>query len=377
MSRVYPVGAGTYSKKPERYGLPEGVRALQVSTTSVLLDGDGFHGWYIDLTSGMGAVILGHGRTDYAIRKQLSEGIAFPIPTDLEEVAAEKLVGMLTWERAESVRWGKNGADATTSAVRLARAVTGREEIVYCNYHGHHDWSMVEPPMNAGTLDLSELHTYPAKGYDLDLIRELLREDPVAAVVIEAVDSGTGKGPEPEFWPALRKLCDEYGTLLILDEMVTGFRMAPGGAAEALGIEPDIACYGKAIANGMPLSAVVGPYEYLKRYDEDVFYSTTHAGEALSLASAIETMAALKTGWMLDRIGALGRQLVEAGNGLLREAGYPQRLFFERDVREEMRGYGILTAGYANLTLDHATSSTAREQLLVAVRRVAESHGCI
>jgi glutamate-1-semialdehyde aminotransferase len=369
MSRVYPVGAGTYSKKPDRYGLPDGVHAARLRDAEVWLLGDGIdEGYYIDLTSGMGAVILGHGATNRAISRQLAAGVAFPIPSGWEETAAEDLVDMLTWERAESVRWGKNGADATTSAVRLARAVTGRTRVVYCNYHGHHDWCMREPPMNAGV----PLSTRSERIADPARLRYAIRKQKVAAVVIEAVDSGTGEVSHPD-WAGLRKLCDETGTLLILDEMVTGFRMANGGAAEALGIEPDIACYGKAIANGLPLSAVVGPYEYLKRYDEDVFFSTTHAGEALSLVSAVTTMSRLCEIDVLGEIGEFGRLLVSVGDGLLREAGYPQRLFFTRDVRAEMLDRRILTGGYVNLTWAHTADQNVRWRLLKAVRELAGS----
>lgn len=371
-TRAYPVGAGTYSKHPDRYaeGAPRVVTSVQGAYVYA-----GKERW-VDLTSGMGAVILGHDSVERkAIDIQLCDGgIAFPLPTALEEEVANRLLGLLTWPKAESVRFGKNGADVTTSAVRLARAVTGRERVLYCDYHGHHDWSMTQPPWNGGvppgrsSLRVSRAELAHALRQSWD--REF------AAVVIEPWPSAPGDYPGID-WGDLRRACDEDGTLLILDEMVSGFRAAPGGGAEFFGIQPDLACYGKAMANGMPLSAVVGPYEYLKRYEEDVFFSLTHAGEALSLAAASATMDALKDGTALKAIGALGIEIMDLflqnGAGTRVQWGYPQRLLFPGFTKAELGillEHGVLCAGYANLTLAHAQDQVARRTILDAFRAV-------
>jgi glutamate-1-semialdehyde 2,1-aminomutase len=324
---------------------------------------------YVDLTSGLGAVLLGHGHpaVTEAIADQLNRGISYPLPTRLEERVAERLVSMLTWERAESVRFGKNGADVTGTAVRLARAVTGRDRVTYMHYHGHHDWSMGDPPMNAGITDGVKRDSFHCMWNDclsLDLLME--PGEPVAAVVLEAVNSGNPREPTCSDFGGLREWCDKHGTLLILDEMVTGFRMAAGGAAEVYGIEPDLACYGKGMANGMPLSAIVGPWDILQRYEKDVFFSTTHGGEALSLAAADATMRVVVDEGVPSQLATLGEEVLKAATGSF---GYPQRVMFDYTPKQlkAMLDAKVLTAGYANLALAHVKDSYAQETLFKAI----------
>jgi glutamate-1-semialdehyde aminotransferase len=384
MSRLLPATAQTYSKDPRRYaeGAPEtvahasGAWVWDKPMTRVAPAIQGIHGKrWVDLTSGLGAVLLGHGypAVTEAIADQLNRGISYPLPGLLEEKVAERLVSMLTWEKAESVRFGKNGADVTGSAVRLARAVTGRVRVAYLHYHGHHDWSMIDPPMNAGIPDgVKVISKHVGSFFDLCL---LLRgsDFPYAAVVLEAVDSGNPMRPTCDDFKDLRALCDETGALLILDEMVTGFRMAAGGAAEVYGIEPDLACYGKGMANGMPLSAIVGPWDILKRYEEDVFFSTTHGGEALSLAAADATMRVVVDKGVPDQLATLGEEVLKAATG---SYGYPQRVMFDYTPEQlkAMLDVGVLTAGYANLTLAHVEDSNARDTLFKAIE-AAEALG--
>lgn len=373
MSKLLPVGAQTYSKHPSRYA--EGGPQLAVMAEGADVLGDDGE-WRVDLTSGMGAVILGHQRTevDEAVMQQLEQGVAFPLPSGLEEEVAARLVSMLTWEKAESVRFGKNGADVTTTAVRLARAVTGRKLIVYADYHGHHDWSLTERPWNAGVVGH---HSYRQPQKDMGGLVEITPIDDIAAIVIEGSSSvDAGREYPPDFWTRLRRACDAAGTLLILDEMVTGFRMAPGGAAEVLGIEPDLACYGKGMANGLPLSAIVGPWEYMQRYEQDVFFSLTHGGEALSLAAANETLRIVQEENVPEQLAELGREIIALfdsfGASDRLKYGYPQRLVFDfdRDELGTMLDHGVLCAGYANLTLAHVTDREARATIMDAFAAV-------
>ena len=375
-TRSYPVGSGTYSKHPDRY--PEGAPRIVTWAEGAWVGDDlRFADGLVDLTSSMGAVILGH---DYpavtdAILHQLGEGIAFPLPTHLEQQVADRLLSLLTWKKAESVRFGKNGADVTTSAVRLARAVTGRPRVLYCDYAGHHDWSMQSPPWNGGVA-VEELLSQKVDREDL--LREVCTRVNLhhpAAVVLEVYPSAPGDHAAVD-WAELRRACSEVGTLLILDEMVTGFRCAPGGAAELSGIEPDLACYGKAMANGMPLSAVVGPYDILKRYEEDVFFSLTHAGEALSLAAANATMRVVKEQNVPSALASLGYEIYkvfeEHGASHRVRLGYPQRLLFDftRDELGILLQNGVLCSGFANLTLAHCEDAEARRTILDAFRAV-------
>lgn len=332
---------------------------------------------HVDLTSGMGAIILGHRNraVDEAVRRQLLRGIAFPLPSDLDTQVAERLISMLTWERAESVRFGKNGADVTGAAVRLARAVTGRDHIAYCDYHGHHAWSMVLPPKNGG-VTRSEIALSHPKPRDIDVLEADLSTGVYAAIVIEGSSSVSVGETDASFFARLRRACDDSGTLLVLDEMVTGFRCAPGGIAEVLQIEPDLACYGKAMANGLPLSAIVGPWEYMRRYEEDVFFSLTHGGEALSLAAANETLRIVAEDDVPERIGELGLAVIALFDGYGQsdrlKYGYPQRLAFDFTKAElgVMLEHRVLTAGYANLTLAHAEGTEARRLIMDAFAAV-------
>lgn len=400
--KTYPVGAATYSKSPDRYadGAPQEASIVSgawlYEEEPVTVDDSPIR-WnpgrkWVDLTSGMGAVLLGHGHHSVtkAIAAQLNHGISFPLPNPLEEQVAKRLLSMLTWERAESVRFGKNGADVTTSAVRLARAVTHHDLILYVDYHGHHDWCMRDPPWNAGVLSPDS----PWASYHVDrnvhdhdsdtesthrepVIDAILSISGIAGIVIEG-SSSVVAGHEycDDFWMDIRSACDKTGALLILDEMVTGFRMAPGGAAEALGIEPDLVCYGKAMANGMPLSAIVGPWEYMKRYEEDVFFSLTHGGEALSLAAANETLRIVAEENVPDQIATLGREIIQlfedCGQGERLKYGYPQRLVFDFDKAElgVMLEKGVLCAGYANLTFAHVQDERARATIMDAFSAV-------
>lgn len=379
MTKLLPADAQTYSKAPSRY--PEGSPSKASQAAGAWVWGERLVKWpglrgrllarpgkrYVDLTSGLGAVILGHRHpaVDEAIRAQLERGISFPLPTRLEERVARRLLDMLTWPKAESVRFGKNGADVTGTAVRLARAVTGRQMVAYMHYHGHHDWCMTEPPMNAGVPE-------GAGGQRVRDLEFLMAANPqgLAAIVLEAVDSAKPKTLATDF-RALRSWCDENETLLILDEMVTGFRMAPGGAAEVYGIEPDLACYGKAMANGMPLSAIVGPWDILKRYEENVFFSTTHGGEALSLAAAEATLRIIASEDVPARLGQLGQKLQGMATG---SYGYPQRVMFSYRPEQlaAMVAAGVLTQGYANLTLAHVEDRDATLAILNAILRAEE-----
>lgn len=371
MSKLLPVGAQTYSKHPSRYaeGVPSVVRYAKGAWVQIYKNGL----MHVDLTSGLGAVILGHQHpdVDYAVATQLGRGISFPLPGEHEEKVAERLVSMLTWEKAESVRFGKNGADVTTTAVRLARAVTGRIEVALCDYHGNHDWAMSDPPWNAGVLRHGS-----ERMADYEVFSYISKVEP-AAVILEGLSSVTPTPTRDEgFWVALRSLCDDTGTLLILDEMITGFRMAPGGAAEVLGIEPDLACYGKGLANGLPLSAIVGPWEYMQRYEQDVFFSLTHGGEALSLAAANETLRIIQEDNVPEQLAELGREIIALfdayGASDRLKHGYPQRLVFDFTKAELgiMLGVGVLCAGYANLTLAHVTDKEARSTIMDAFSAV-------
>jgi glutamate-1-semialdehyde aminotransferase len=220
----------------------------------------------------------------------------------LEVELAELLVEMIPC--AERVRFAKNGADATGGAVRAARAYTGREHVIATGYHGYHDWYIASTERNAGVPAASRALIRSVAFNDLAALEEALREHEVAAVVMEIPAQEPGEG----YLQGALELAHRHGALLVLDEIVTGFRYALGGAQELYGFTPDLACLGKGMANGYPLAAVVGREEPMRAFEE-IFFSMTYSGETVSLAAAVATLGVLREEPVLDWIWARGEQL--------------------------------------------------------------------
>ena len=286
--RLMPRGTQTLSKCPDQF--VDGVypKFANKSKGAYLKGVDGR--WYLDFMCGLGPIILGfdHKRTNKAIKKELKKGIIHSLPTILEQQVAELICEVVPC--AEQVRFAKNGTDADLAAVRIARSYTGKEHILKCGYHGWGDWHGVTirdygiPKALKGVVSEFEYN-------NLESLETELKNNEVAGVILEAQALTP---PNPGFLEGVRELCTQYGALLIFDEVVTGFRWALGGAQEYYGVTPDLCCLGKAIANGMPLSAIAGKKEYMNELNH-VFFSMTFGGECLSLAAALETIKELKT----------------------------------------------------------------------------------
>jgi glutamate-1-semialdehyde 2,1-aminomutase len=239
---------------------------------------------FIDWNMGFGSLLLGyrHPEVDAAVREQLTAGMLFSVPHALEVEVAEQLVAMIPG--AERVAFGKNGSDVCAAAVRVARAVTGRQSVLQFGYHGFHDWCAALNPAVEGVPEPLRPMVYPLPYNDLDGLQAILHEHgaDIAAVIMEPFRAEL---PAPGFLAGVRKLTRDHGALLIFDEMVTGFRIAKGGAQERFGVRADLACFGKALSNGLPLAALVGaagPMAALAR----VGYGMTARGETLALAAA-------------------------------------------------------------------------------------------
>ena len=205
---------------------------------------------------------------------------------------------------AEKVKFGKNGSDATTAAIRIARAHTGRDHLVTCGYHGWQDWFIGS--MDSRSLGVPQAYAdliHPTPYNDLGALEDLLSSQAVAAVVIEPM---TFIWPEPGYLAGVKELAHRYGALLIFDEMVTGFRFAPGGAQEYFDVTPDLATFGKGIANGYPLSAVAGRAELIDVL-ETAFISGTFGGELLSLTAAKVVLERIKGSDVVARVAQTGR----------------------------------------------------------------------
>ncbi|HEY1014474.1 MAG TPA: glutamate-1-semialdehyde 2,1-aminomutase, partial [Herpetosiphonaceae bacterium] len=226
-----------------------------------LFDADGQR--YVDYVLSWGPLILGHAHPEVvaAIGAQAARGTSFGAPTELETVLARQVIELMP--AVEVVRFVSSGTEATMSAVRLARAHTGREKVIKfigC-YHGHADEFLVQAGSGMATLGLPDSPGVPAASTadtlsapfnDLESVEELLHQHEVAAIIVEPVAGNMGLvEPLPEFLPGLRRLADEHGALLIFDEVMTGFRVALGGAQARYGVAPDLTCLGKVVGGGL------------------------------------------------------------------------------------------------------------------------------
>ncbi|MCB0964626.1 MAG: aminotransferase class III-fold pyridoxal phosphate-dependent enzyme, partial [Acidimicrobiales bacterium] len=302
--RVIPLGTQTLSKHPSQW-----VRAVHPTH---LVRGRGAHLWdvdgneWIDEPMALGPILLGYAEpvVDDAIRAQLDDGITFTLMHPLEVEVAERIVAMCPG--VERVRFAKSGSDATSAAIRAARAHTGRDRVISVGYHGWHDWYIGSTTRDKGVpAAVQELTSAIAYG-DLDALADELAAHPgeVAAVVLEPSGATV---PPPGYLQGLVDACREAGVVSVFDEVITGFRLAPGGARERYGVQPDLSCYGKALGNGMPVAAVGGSAELMAEFEE-VFFSGTHGGEALSLAAARAVLDTVADGTVLAQIEARGRR---------------------------------------------------------------------
>lgn len=282
-----PVMSQTFSKAPMSFPQGSYPAFLQSGKGCRVTDVDGNE--YLDFILALGPVVLGYGHpaVDEAVRAQLDSGMTFSLPHPLEVEVAELLAEVVPC--AEMARYSKTGSEATSAAVRVARTHTGREKIAYGSYHGWHDWYSVTTTRDEGIPRVMKELVTPFTYNDLASLDAAFKKHPgeIAAVILEPV---TLDEPLPGFLDELIALSHRHGALVIFDEIVSGFRVATGGAQERYQVKPDLATLGKGMANGMPLSAVVGRGDVMRRF-EDAFFSTTFGGETLSLAAAKATIA--------------------------------------------------------------------------------------
>lgn len=289
----------------------------------VLYDVDG-NGW-LDFVMALCPCVLGynHPVSNEAVRRQLEKGTTFTLPHRLEIELAEKLSTIIPC--ADWTRLGKNGSDVTTAAVRLSRAHTGRDLVACCGYHGWHDWYVATTLRNVGVpgavADLTRTFAYN----DLDSLKSVFEQNPgrVACVIMEPTHL---EEPRDGFLHKVKKLCRDEGALLVFDEIVTGFRWAMGGAQEYLGVTPDLATFGKAMANGLPIAVLAGRQEYFETM-ERIFYSFTFAGEALSLAASMAVIDYMMEHNVIDFLWKQGRKMMQGYDEAARRAGIGETTF--------------------------------------------------
>lgn len=318
---LIPGGSQTNSKRPTAYALGAFPIYAQDAAGARIQDVDG--NWYIDYILGLGPISLGYcyPEVDAAIRAQLERGIVYGLLAPLEVEVAEAIVEMVPC--AEMVRFLKGGAEVTTAAARIARGYTGREVILNSGYRGWADgWMAQSKGMDGGVPDClgSVIDGFPR---DLDGLRAKL-EQYAGRVAMVALDPASGGARVPYgFHQGVRELCDEFGALLMYDEIVTGFRMANGGGQEYFGVTPDLACFAKGVANGMPLGVVCGRAEVMRKAIDDLVISVTYGGEALSLAAAAAALRVYREEPVIDTIWATGARLMRGFDELGEKHGVP------------------------------------------------------
>ena len=390
---LIPAATQTLAKGPGQYVKGVAPKYLKRGKGSHVWDVDGNE--YIDYTMGVGPLSLGYcyDAVDAAIEKQLKDGITFSLMHPLEVEVAELIRDVVP--NAESVRFSKTGCDVTTAAVRLARAYTGREKVLCCGYHGWHDWYIAVTDRNKGIPQASRDLTYTFAYNDIQSVIDSI-DDETACIILEPI---VFEAPKENFLHKLKEICRRNGTLLIFDEMWSGFRLALGGAQEYFGVKADLACFSKAVANGMPLSILTGRKEVMQLLEKEVFFFTTFGGEALSLAAAkatIEELRDKKVPEYLDRIGTTIKEKynnIAAGLGMnyTRCSGFGCRTIVTFDasagnpleikslVQQELIKRGILWGGFHTMSYSHSdaeidyTISAYRKILPMVKEAIAEN----
>ncbi|HLC96356.1 MAG TPA: aminotransferase class III-fold pyridoxal phosphate-dependent enzyme [Candidatus Nanoarchaeia archaeon] len=316
---IIPCGTQTASKGPDQF--VKGVYPIY------LQKGKGSHVWdvdgneYIDYPCSLGAIFLGHAYPPVvkAIQKQAEEGIIFSLMHPLEVELAELLIKHIPC--AEAVRFAKNGSDATSAAVRIARAYTGKDKIAFCGYHGWQDWYTIGTEKTKGIPNVLKEYLFKFQYNNIDSLKKIFEENKgeIAAIIMEPVIT---EAPKDRFLEKVKELAHENGALLIFDEMVTGFRFGLGGAQKYFNVIPDLGCFGKSIANGMPLSVVAGRKEIMEEC-KNIFFSVTFGGEAISLAAAVATIKEVEQKDVIDHIWAVGKKFNQQFNALAAELDVP------------------------------------------------------
>lgn len=365
-----PLGSQTFSKSRTQY--PVGISPLFVDRAKGAVIWDIDENQYIDLVSSLASITIGYGdrKLNRAIRKQLRKGVSLSLPGVLETEVAELICEFVP--SVEMVRFGKNGTDATSAAVRLSRAYTGRDHIAVCGYHGWQDWYIGSTTRNKGVPEAVGSLTHVFNYNDIESLERIIRDNPeLACVVMEPMNTSY---PNPGFLESIREITEKNGILLVFDETITGFRFSKGGAQEVFGIEPDLSTFGKGIANGFPLSVVGGKREIMMEMEE-IFFSGTFGGELLSLAAAKSVLVLHKNNKVALKLAKIGAELEShlsseinrlGMSDVLKLSGHPSWLFLNwMDYKEFksseiktlfqqlMYERGILILGTLNISLAH------------------------
>ena len=364
-----PLASQTFSKSLTQY--PRGVSPffIKKGKGAKVWDVDGNE--YIDFVNSLAAVTLGYcdADVDKAVQEQMKNGVTFSLPHTLELEVAEKLIEIIPC--AEKVRFAKNGTDATSASIRIARAYTGKEHIAVCGYHGWQDWYICSTTRDLGVPNGVKELTHKFQYNSIKSLEKLFQEQELACVIMEPMNV---EYPKDNFLEKVKELVHKNNALLIFDETITGFRYSLGGAQELFNVIPDMATLGKGMANGYPLSAVVGSNKIMKKV-EDIFFSGTFGGETLSLAAANAIINKYKKEKVVDHFYEIGTYLLEQLNQIIDNenlgdifwtSGHPAWSFLHIKEQEKYNSFeiktfflqeslkrGVITLGTHNLSFSH------------------------
>ncbi len=394
--KTIPLGSQTFSKSKTQFPLGVSPYFIERGKGSHVWDVDGNE--YVDFISSLCAITLGYDDPDVtaAVQAQLKEGVIFSLPHPIEMEVAELIVDMVPC--AEMVRFGKNGSDATAGAIRLARAFTGRDHVAVCGYHGWQDWYIGSTARNLGVPQATRDLTHTFAFNDAASLATLLASRPgeFAAVILEPMNI---THPTESFLHEVKDLARRYGAVLVFDETITGFRFANGGAQELFGVTPDLATFGKGLANGYPVSAVAGRADIM-RLMEEIFFSFTFGGETLSLAAAKATMTKLKSEPVVETLRQAGQRVIDGTRALVERHGTGDFMAVSGDPTwsfltikdaepysswelktlfvQEMFARGILAYGTHNMSYSHSSADVAwlldaYDEVIPLIRQVVET----
>lgn len=380
--KIIPAGSQTFSKGVTQFVEGFAPKYLARGKGCRVWDVDGNE--YVDYIMGCHPLNLGYADPDVnaAVMAQLELGSTFSLMNELEVDVAELLIENVPC--AEAARFGKNGADVTTVAVRMARALTGRDHVAYCGYHGWHDWYIANTDLNSGIPAFNRHLAHAFVYNDLDSLARIFEDHSgdVACVIMEPL---TVLEPKDDFLNEVKKMAHHHGALLVFDEVITGFRFAVGGAQALTGVVPDLACFAKGISNGIPLSAIVGRQDYMSVL-EKTFFSFTYGGDCIGLAAAKACIPKVKRLKVPEHLWKVGARLKKGFNDLaeknrvsdfLQCIGYPCRSIIAMDgqgrfdtleiksyFQQELLRRGVLWTAYHALCFAHKEADV--ETTLVA-----------
>lgn len=320
--KIIPWGTQTNAKRPVEEFAGAMPFFIEKAKGCRIWDIDGRE--LIDYRSALGPIILGYcyDAVDQAVKEQIDKGVLFSMASPLEYELATQMLKMLPG--IDVVRFLKTGGEACAAAVRIARAYTRKYKMISIGYHGWNDM-FIAAKKDVGIPPVLQEYVYDVPFGDLNQVADLLKQhkDEIACVITEPYQWRCQ--PNPDYIRGLRELCDAHEVLLIFDEVLTGFRMAKGGAAEYFGVTPDLAVYAKALANGYPISAFAGKQEVFRALDE-TFITATHAGDTQSIMAALATLKVMDQEPVHAHLNEIGQKLFDGINQLCHQYSLPMEV---------------------------------------------------